>query len=251
MNLHTDSIQVVSYGGGTDSTAMLVGMVAKGIAPDHILFADTGAEKEGTYAYITYFSGWLVSKGFPPIEVVRYRTKHGEELTLLEDITNHQTLPAIAFGWKTCSQKFKIQPQDKFITQRYPDRKITHYIGFEFGEQRRIKENPNEGHANIYPLIDWGWNRAECKRQILEAGLDLPGKSSCFFCPNMKKGEILALSDTEKEKVKQIESNARNKVELAGLGRSFAWTDLLNADKSQYKLFEDSELYQLPCECIH
>lgn len=33
---------VVSYGGGTNSTAMLIAMVLKGIKPDLILFADTG-----------------------------------------------------------------------------------------------------------------------------------------------------------------------------------------------------------------
>lgn len=33
---------IVSYGGGTNSTAMLIAMVLKGIKPDLILFADTG-----------------------------------------------------------------------------------------------------------------------------------------------------------------------------------------------------------------
>jgi len=35
---------VVSYGGGVNSTAVLVGMVERGIRPDAILFADTGGE---------------------------------------------------------------------------------------------------------------------------------------------------------------------------------------------------------------
>ena len=35
---------IVSYGGGTNSTAMLIAMVLKGIKPDLILFADTGGE---------------------------------------------------------------------------------------------------------------------------------------------------------------------------------------------------------------
>lgn len=33
---------MVSYGGGTNSTAMLIGMVERGERPDAILFADTG-----------------------------------------------------------------------------------------------------------------------------------------------------------------------------------------------------------------
>ena len=36
----------VSYGGGKNSTAMLVLMYANGIKPDAILFADTGGENQ-------------------------------------------------------------------------------------------------------------------------------------------------------------------------------------------------------------
>jgi hypothetical protein len=36
---------IVTWGGGVNSTAMLVGMKQRGIRPDRILFADTGGEK--------------------------------------------------------------------------------------------------------------------------------------------------------------------------------------------------------------
>jgi len=42
---------VVSFGGGTNSTAMLVGMWERGERPDAILFADTGGEKPHTYQH--------------------------------------------------------------------------------------------------------------------------------------------------------------------------------------------------------
>ena len=35
---------IVSYGGGTNSTAMLVGLWERGERPDAIVFADTGGE---------------------------------------------------------------------------------------------------------------------------------------------------------------------------------------------------------------
>lgn len=242
--------KIVSYGGGTNSTAMLIGMAKLGIIPDHILFADTGGEKEGTYHYLTYFNNWLFQNSMPLIETVKYKTKIGIELSLEQDIINNNTLPAIAFGWKTCSQKFKIQPQEKFIKERYPDYDIMHYIGFDLGERQRAKDNPLYGHFNTFPLIEWGWSRKKCEEIILEAGLCLPGKSSCFFCPNMKKGEILALSDDEKKRVKFIEENAKDKVEMKGLGRQYAWTDLINADASQYSLFDDLDMFRAPCNCI-
>lgn len=45
-----------------------------------------------------------------------------------------------------------------------------------------------------YPLRDWGFDRAACGKIIVAAGLPLPPKSACFFCPNMKDAEIEELA---------------------------------------------------------
>ena len=44
-----------------------------------------------------------------------------------------------------------------------------------------------------YPLRDWGIDRAECGRIITAAGLPLPPKSACFFCPAMHDIEVQLL----------------------------------------------------------
>ena len=43
---------MVSYGGGANSTALLIGLHQHRIPVDLILFADTGAEHPHTYAYL-------------------------------------------------------------------------------------------------------------------------------------------------------------------------------------------------------
>jgi len=48
-----------------------------------------------------------------------------------------------------------------------------------------------------YPLREWGFDREACGRSITDAGLPLPPKSACFFCPAMKQAEIDALAATE------------------------------------------------------
>ena len=53
-------MNVVSFGGGTNSTAMIVGMYLHKIPVDLILFADPGAEQPHTYEYIEVFDEWLV-----------------------------------------------------------------------------------------------------------------------------------------------------------------------------------------------
>lgn len=244
---------IVSYGGGTNSTALLVGMVERGIKPDAILFADTGGEKPETYSYVDYFSKWLVSKDFPAIKTVKYHTKDSELVTLEQYLLSRKVLPPIAYGFKSCSDKFKIRPQRKYLKANFPDCRFNQFMGIDAGEPKRMRESDDPKFTNVYKLIEWGWNRETCIKEILRAGLCLPGKSSCFYCPNMKPREVLALSEDLKARAVNMERIAMpNLMEIAGLGRSFKWEDLIKADESQYKMFEDNDDYRNipPCECI-
>ena len=47
-------MKVLYYGGGTNTTAMIVGLAARNIRPDLIIMADTGAERPHTYAHINF-----------------------------------------------------------------------------------------------------------------------------------------------------------------------------------------------------
>ena len=60
-------MNIVSYGGGANSTALLIGLHQHRIPVDLILFADTGAEHPHTYAYLNIMDRWLKERGMPPI----------------------------------------------------------------------------------------------------------------------------------------------------------------------------------------
>jgi hypothetical protein len=64
-------MNIVAYGGGTDSTAMIIECFNRGIKLDHIVFADTGGEKPHTYQYVKIFSQWCADHGLPEIITVR------------------------------------------------------------------------------------------------------------------------------------------------------------------------------------
>lgn len=71
---------VVSYGGGTNSTALLVGLYEHSERPDAIVMADTGGEKPRTIAYLDVLDAWLARVGFPTLTRVRYVSQeHGVE----------------------------------------------------------------------------------------------------------------------------------------------------------------------------
>lgn len=249
---------VVCWGGGTNSTAMVIGMFDRQIVPDLIMFADTGGEKPETYKYIDLFSQYLKEIRFPDIVIVKNDGMYG---TLEKNCLDQEMLPSLAYGFKSCSQKYKIRPQDKFCDRWQPavdcwnsGRRVVKAIGYDFGprDSRRATIKDNEKYNFIYPLILWRWDRPVCEGAIRKAGLPLPGKSACFFCPAMKKHEVLELAEKHPdlmERALAMEANAAPNMEtIRGLGRNWSWSSLIKADREQIKLMPDPP--PIACECF-
>jgi len=234
-------MKIVSYGGGTNSTAMLIGLVERKESVDLILFADTGGEKPHTYKYIEMFSEWLQAHGMPEIITVRNTP------SLEKDCLTRGALPSVAYGFKSCSDRWKARPQNKYLKKHGIDtKKITRLIGFDADEPQRAKEY----EGNVYPLLEWDWGRDECIEAIERVGLPLPGKSACFFCPSSKKHEILQLARQYPELAERaiaMEKNAEL-TSVKGLGRNYAWGDLLEAEDDQGQMFPESYV-EIDCGC--
>lgn len=252
-----EEMNLVSYGGGTNSTALLVECVKREIQVDLILFADTGAERPHTYAYIEMFSKWLVERGYPEIIKVQTVDHNGDNLTIIQHCFKNHSLPSIAYGFKACSEKHKIRPQNKYCNHFEPfkkewkaGRKVTKFIGFDYDEDHRVKEYIDPKYTTEYPLVEWEMGRDECTKTIQGAGLCLPGKSACFFCPSSRPTEIRKLASIYPELMEialQIEANASIGA-VKGLGRSYAWRDLL----ATAEMFEDDYMASSPemtCGC--
>ena len=248
-----NKIICVSFGGGTNSTAMLVGLWQRGIKPNFITFADTGGERPHTYKHIEDMQKWLKKVGFPRIEIVKKVDKNGDVLTLEQNCLQQKMLPSLAYGFKSCSQKYKIAPQDKFFnnlpeTQKEfkAGRKVTKMIGYDSSESHRIKDYPDKKYDFIYPLVEWGWDRDDCIEAIKKVKLPQPGKSSCFFCPASKVREIREMQALHPELIDRavkMEENAQL-TQVKGLGRNFSWKNVIATDD----MFADSYV-DLACGC--
>lgn len=237
---------VVAYGMGVDSTAMLVGMHARGEpAPDLILFADTGGEKTSTYDYLPTIQAWLRSVGWPEVIVVRRKPGKSRKLpgvtyaTLEENCLVNETLPSLAFGFKGCSLKWKVEPQNRYVSGWAPAKaiwahglKVTKLIGYDSGkaDSRRSKIQEDDQYAYRYPLREWGWTREDCEAAIRAAGLPLPTKSACYYCPASRLPEVELLAREEPAKflaAVRMEDRARAGAHglgtTAGLNRHFSW----------------------------
>lgn len=233
---------VVSFGAGVNSTAMLLEMKNRGIRPDLILFADTGGEKPETYEHLEKMKRWCKQAEFPEITVVRYEPKRVAYRTLEEECLTNETLPSLAFGIKSCSIKWKVAPQHRYLESWSRNNgsfeKIKIAIGLDAGpaDRRRTYATTTSDikrYEYWYPLQDWRHDREACVNIIRHEGIAVPPKSSCFFCPAMKKREILELKEKNPDlyqRALRLERQALTGKHILrstkGLGRSFAWSDL-------------------------
>ena len=223
-------------------------MADRGIPVDLILFADTGAEQPHTYHFIETMDAWLRDRRLPEITVVKNVDRYGNRLDIETECLRSHTLPSIAYGHKQCSHKHKIGPQDKFCNNYPPCRevwargeRVYKFVGYDAGEQRR-RDNAlkydlaDKKYIKQYPLITWGWNRDDCIRELEKAGLPQPGKSSCFFCPSMKKHEIETMRTQYPDlflRAIAIEENALPYLtKVKGLGRNWSWKSYYEQEDS-------------------
>lgn len=118
---------------------MLIHIVESGERVDVALFADTGSERPQTYRYLPIFKQWLEDRGVPLI-VVKYQPKNYKNFppyrTLEENCLTNGTLLSKTFGYGSCSQKWKIQPQDQWANSWEPARRCWAGLLSKYGEMQ-------------------------------------------------------------------------------------------------------------------
>jgi len=191
-------MKILSFGGGVNSTAILILHFKKLINIDVVIFADTGSEFPETYEYIEKSVKPFCKNVGLPFFVV------GEK-NLFEYYWSKKIVPFRVN--RQCTDKFKIRPIHKFAKKHFND--YTFILGIDYGERKR-----SERFTSFYefPLIELRNDREGCKQIIRNFGWDVPRKSGCFFCPfTTKKGwkELLEFHPDLYEISVQFEQHGR------------------------------------------
>ncbi|MFJ2179318.1 phosphoadenosine phosphosulfate reductase [Streptomyces anulatus] len=190
-------IRSVSYGGGVQSTALLV-LAAQGrIDFRTFLMANVGDDSEhpGTLRYLEeYARPFAAEHGIELAVLDRIMVRSGETRTLYGQLTKEGSrslaIPVRmsngAPGTRSCTADFKIKVIGRELKRRGATKQgpATIGIGISLDEIHRANNRRCEPHEEIvYPLLELGLRRIDCARIIREAGLPVPPKSSCWFCP--------------------------------------------------------------------
>jgi hypothetical protein len=170
--------ELVSFGGGVNSTAMTIMLVNEGWRGP-IVFSDTGCEWPDTYAYMEMFEReWLTPRG---LEVSRLagmpwqRVKGG--LSLIDYCEQSHVLPQAAVRW--CTMEWKVKPTGRYAEEHGV---AVQHIGIAADESHR---QPTKSR----PLCERNITRQGCIEIIRAEGLDTPPKSGCYICPFQRHGQ--------------------------------------------------------------
>jgi 3'-phosphoadenosine 5'-phosphosulfate sulfotransferase (PAPS reductase)/FAD synthetase len=93
---------------------------------------------------------------------------------------DYQMVPSMLSRW--CTRIFKIVPIEKYI-----EKPCIMHLGVDAGEVKRAKASPTKGVESQWLLIENNIDREGCKEMISAAGLVVPPKSGCWFCPLQRK----------------------------------------------------------------
>tara|TARA_B100001093_G_scaffold130654_1_gene123205 strand:+ start:905 stop:1777 length:873 start_codon:yes stop_codon:yes gene_type:complete len=222
------SVRVLSFGGGVDSSAILhyhLNYVDLDI--DQVVFADTGAESKATYANVQRFKALCDEVGLP-FQIV---AKDGETIT--DWVTRLGIVPVMAGASHVCSKKYKGDVIQAWVCEAFPAAKITYLIGIEANEGKRTAAftKPKGDNADYeYPLQDMGMTRQDCIDLLDTDNIEV-AKSSCVFCPFMSHDEIRDLrNDPEAwQTIKLVErrfseESPRKHQAWLDAGKPFSWT---------------------------
>ena len=189
------SIRAVSYGGGVQSTALLV-LAAEGIIDYPLfLFANTGDDSEhpATLRYVREVAApYAAAHGIELVQIAHSPRTEGKTLyqRLIAPESRSIGIPVKmaggAPGRRQCTVDFKIRRVASVLKKRgaTATNPATVALGISLDEMSRMRSVSGIPHEVLaYPLIDLRLTRQDCVRIIERSGLSVPPKSSCYFCP--------------------------------------------------------------------
>lgn len=194
------TLRTVSYGGGVQSTALLV-LAAQGrIDFSTFLFANTGDDSEhpDTLRFVREVAMPYAADHGIDLHELRFAfqrgAKKGQEETLMARLNRgDRSIPFRRFKdgppmSRSCTTDFKVRVVARWLKEHgaTAETPATVALGISVDEMQRAKpgvDPRNPGQDRVYPLLELGLHRSDCRKVISDAGLPVPPKSACFFCP--------------------------------------------------------------------
>ncbi len=190
-------MNIISFSGGKDSTALLLMMLEKGIPIDKIIYVDTTKEFPAMYDHIEKVQSMIEPLKIESVifdfdywfaDRVKSRGKRkGYRGYGWPDFQNRWCTAQKRDTYKHFVASIDVQPSE-----------IIEYHGIAFDEKHRTKKN-RDGRKILYPLVEWGVTGEQALEYCYSKGLDWDGlyeqfhRVSCWCCPLSRIDELRVL----------------------------------------------------------
>lgn len=215
----TPPIRALSLGAGIQSSCLLL-LSAHGVLPklDYAAFADPGWERPETYAALDRLEREVaVPAGIPIV-----RLSAGDIRRDSTDPTSRfSTMPLFVKNKdgsrgmlrRQCTSTYKIkvlleEARRRLGAESLPGgrvgrvkrgRHLEQWVGISTDEFTRAKDSGVSYARNIFPLLDLGMSRTDCKDYLDRHGFQAVSRSACVGCPYTSDKGWRALRDEHPE----------------------------------------------------
>lgn len=198
--------------------AVLVMSAQRRLDYTDFVFSNVGDDSENpdSLRYIEEIAKPYAEQNGLRIHDVKRERRDGRFISILEDAFADNSSISIPVYLKNggpasrnCTSNWKVKVIERWMRKNANATKENRQplgVGISIDESHRMRSDDPEREPYVYkeyPLIDLRMTRSDCQRLIVEAGLLLAPKSSCFFCPFKRKSDWVKLR-TEKPDLFEI-----------------------------------------------
>ena len=127
---------------------------------------------------------------------------------------------------RQCTQKFKIAPVHKHCREHYGAHHTSpmgSWLGISTDEWSRMSVSEEKAFVLLYPLIDYGMSRDDCKQYLTDHDYPVPVKSSCIGCPYHSDSLWNEMTDAEIEDVSKFERSVNMNIAMSDRHRDMPY----------------------------
>lgn len=180
------------------SSALLIAS-ARGLLPrlDAAIFADTGWEPRAVYAHLDRLERDIAEPAGIPVRRVSSGNIRDDALNPAHRFASMPLFIRNPDGGdgmlrRQCTNEYKLKPIKRAVREMlgYPGRTYIprgvyaeQWIGISTDEIGRARDSGLKFSRNVFPLLDLGWSRDDCREYLTAEGFGETPKSACIGCP--------------------------------------------------------------------
>ena len=256
-------MKIISLGAGVQSTILALLSDREELVPkvDACIFADTQCEPKAIYHHLDWLEEEIsisihrVTAGDLKNDVINGKNSSGGDFITIPLFTKEGN--QIKLGRRQCTREYKITPIQRECRrlagyerfQRIPAGEIELMIGITTDEVSRMKDSRVKYIKHIFPFIELGWSRQDCKEWFAKSYPNKKlEKSSCIFCPYRTNDAWIKLKKHSPDEWKEVVAIDKRVRHLKKDKENYIHPSALPIDEAIHKKESRLNLLEMECE---